>query len=103
MTAMQCHLRILQRNMAYKIIVLSKRVWRKDCLAIPKKHVQQILQKIQLLTAEPWPENIQVKQLHHYRLADFRLRIGEYRVLFDKDEMKKVIRLIRVLHRSKLY
>lgn len=46
---------------------------------------------------------MQVKQLKNYEVADFRLRIGDERILFDRDELTKTIHLLRVLHRSKLY
>ncbi|OGJ63792.1 hypothetical protein A3C37_01725 [Candidatus Peribacteria bacterium RIFCSPHIGHO2_02_FULL_53_20] len=89
--------------MAYEIVIEDLRRWRKDFAAIPRERVKQILRKIRALENDPWAGNAQVKQLKDYALADFRLRIGEYRVLFNKDEEKKMIRLLRVLHRSNLY
>lgn len=89
--------------MAYKVIIEDDRRWRKDCSRIPPDHVRKIIQKIRDLEKDPWDENIQVKQLMNYRVADFRLRIGDYRVLFNKDEERKIILLLRVRHRSKLY
>lgn len=89
--------------MAYKLLIKDRRIWDKDCNVIPPKHLRLILGKIRALECDPWAENVQVKQLKQYALADFRLRVGEYRVLFDKDEDAKTILLYRVLHRSKLY
>ncbi|MDO8648654.1 MAG: type II toxin-antitoxin system RelE/ParE family toxin [Candidatus Peregrinibacteria bacterium] len=89
--------------MAYRIVIADERIWRKDCGKIPKEQLQQILRKIRALAGDPWAGNVQVKQLKNEELADFRLRIGEYRVLFQKDEEQRVITLLRLLHRSKLY
>jgi mRNA interferase RelE/StbE len=44
-----------------------------------------------------------VKKLVDYPQADFRLRIWDYRILFDIDEKNKKIKVLRILHRSKLY
>lgn len=89
--------------MAYKLFIADEKIWRKDCSRIPKEQLQQIIRKLRALEQDPWAENVQVKQLKNYELADFRLRIGEYRVLFDKDDDAKTITFLRVLHRSKLY
>ncbi len=89
--------------MAYKILIADERAWRKDCGKIPVGQLRHILQKIRALEQDPWAGNVHARQLKHYALADFRLRVGEYRVLFDKDEEKKEITLLKVLHRSKLY
>ena len=89
--------------MAYKIFIASVRQWRKDCSKIPKRDLERIHKKIELLTQEPWSDFIQVKQLPNYDLAQFRLRIGNYRVLFDLDADHNTVRILRVLHRSKLY
>ncbi len=89
--------------MAYKVVIEDPHIWKKDCRAIPHDRLLHILRKIRGLAEDPWAPNIQVQQLKEYPLADFRLRIGDYRVLFDKDEETKTIMLFRVLHRSKSY
>ena len=89
--------------MAYELLIDDMKIWRKDCSKIPPKHFRQILLKVRELEKEPWPENVNVKELVDYTLADFRLRSGDYRVLFDRNEELKQIKLLRVLNRSKLY
>ena len=89
--------------MAYKLLIADGRQWRKDCGIIPKRQLQLILRRIRGLAGDPWTEGVQAKKLQHYRVADFRLRVGEYRVLFNKYEDRKEIHLLRILHRSKLY
>lgn len=89
--------------MAYKIVIFDERLWKKDCSKIEGKKLVLIFKKIRNLKHEPSAGNVHVKQLQDYVAADFRLRIGDYRVLFNKDEETKTIHLLRVLHRSKLY
>lgn len=89
--------------MAYKITIADAKIWRKDCGAIQKEQFLRILKAIRKLQKDPWDGNVQAKQLKNYALADFRLRVGNYRVLFNKEEAEKSIVLLRVLHRSKLY
>lgn len=89
--------------MDYKILVANEHVWHKDCSRIPKKDLLRIFARIPLLATHPWLDGVDVKNLQHYGAADFRLRVGDYRVLFNKYDATKQIRLLRVLHRSKLY
>ncbi len=89
--------------MAYNILIEDIRVWKKDCASIPRDRLQLVVRKIYALEKDPWANNVQVKQLKEYGIADFRLRVGDYRVLFNKDEDTKTIQLLRLLHRSKLY
>lgn len=89
--------------MAYNLLIANERTWLKDLSVIDKKTVSRILDKIGRLRQEPWPDEAQVTKLTSFQMADFRLRVGEYRVLFDRDLEKKQITLYRVLHRSKAY
>ena len=89
--------------MAHKLIILDAKRWQKDCDAIDGKQIARIFQSIKKLEKDPLDENVQIKQLKNYELADYRLRVGNYRVLFNKDNDRKTILLLRVLHRSKLY
>lgn len=89
--------------MRYELMIVDVKMWKKDCALVPRERLQQIFKKIRALADDPWAGNVQVKQLKNYEIADFRLRVGEYRVLFNKDEEGKVIHLLRILHRSKLY
>lgn len=89
--------------MAYRIVIANKKLWLKDVSKIEQKHLGKIFDKIESLEDEPWPKGVQVKKLQHYDLADFRLRAGNYRVLFDRDLENGEVILYRILHRSKLY
>lgn len=89
--------------MPYTLLVADERVWHRDLSVIERKDLLRILGRIRKLRHDLWPEGLHVRKLRHYGLADFRLRVGNYRVLFNRDDDRKEVRLLRVLHRSKLY
>ena len=41
--------------------------------------------------------------LQSHPLADFRLRVGNFRILFDVDEENKVIYILKIGHRKEVY
>lgn len=89
--------------MAYKLLIFNHKKWEKDCVSIPKDDLARINTKIKLITVKPWPKEAHIKLLHNYGVADYRLRAGDYRVLFNLQSSGNTIFLLRVLHRSKLY
>lgn len=89
--------------MSYKIIIQNAKLFQKDLSKIDHKNLQKIDQTIMALGKNPFTPNIQIKRLQNYEIADFRVRVGAYRILFLRNDEIKEIRLIRVLHRSKLY
>lgn len=93
---------LLLKNMSYKIAIANESVWLKDASQLSKPELQQILLKIRELQNNPWPDGSATKRLKEDNLADFRLKIGDYRVLFDRDLAKKEVVLYRILHRSKV-
>lgn len=91
-----------KESVTYRLIIFDERVWRRDCDRVPKKQLDRIVERIRLLESRS-TAGADVKALQHYDSADFRLRVGDYRVLFNKDDEQREIHLLRVLHRSKLY
>ena len=88
--------------MSYKIIILHEKIFAKDISSISEKERKTIFNKIEQLKQEG-TTNVQVKKLKNYPVADFRLRVGNYRVLFNISIETKEIIILRVLHRSNLY
>jgi len=88
--------------MIYKIIIVHEKKIAKDFSKLSKKDQVLIKQKINELK-KMWITHTQVKQLQNYVLADYRLRVWKYRILFDIDLSNKTIYIFRILHRSKLY
>lgn len=44
-----------------------------------------------------------IKKLSHHPVADYRLRIGDYRVLFDIDSQENTIDILKIGHRKDIY
>jgi len=59
--------------------------------------------KIEIEKLQHFPHITQIKRLKSYPLADFRLKVGNYRVLFDVDFDNKEIHILKISHRKDLY
>jgi len=82
-------------------IELSQKA-EKDLRKLRKEAVfSRIVSSIQLLAINPYPR--QLKKLKNYQQADYRLRIGDYRVLYSIDPVRKVIVIVGVFHRQHGY
>jgi mRNA-degrading endonuclease RelE of RelBE toxin-antitoxin system len=92
-----------KENLKYRLVIFDERIWMRDCDRVPRKQLKRIIERISQLETWSVSASVDVKKLQHYDLADFRLRVGDYRVLLNKNEDKREIHLLRVLHRSKLY
>ena len=70
----------------------------KDLSKIHKSEVKKIISKIEGL--EKYPNISNIKKLTNFE-PPYRLRVGNYRVLFDIED--NIITVYRVKHRSKSY
>jgi mRNA interferase RelE/StbE len=73
----------------------------KDLDQIDKQQLGRIKKAIEILKSFPDISNI--KKLSAHPLADYRLRVGEYRVLFDVYWEKRVIYILKIGHRRDVY
>ncbi|MFZ2631285.1 MAG: type II toxin-antitoxin system RelE/ParE family toxin [Desulfosalsimonadaceae bacterium] len=73
----------------------------KDIKKIDEKLLSMIRKGIEGLYNFPNISNI--KRLSAHPLADYRLRIGEYRILFDVDWDEKKIFILKIGHRKDVY
>ena len=71
----------------------------KDIRRIPRVLRSTILVRIEQLSTEP--RRPQVEKLSG--IDGYRLRIGDYRVLFTIDDARHVVTIYRVLHRREAY
>ncbi len=69
----------------------------KDCKKIPRREVQNIFEKIDNMSYDLQGD---VKQLTHFT-TEYRLRVGNYRVLFEIEE--RIIYIYRIRHRKQAY
>lgn len=89
--------------MISRLVIDDEKIWYKDLEKLPQKIRESLYQDLDLLNQNPWPPQLKIKKLHHYPYADYRLRLGDYRLLFDIDNKTKEIVLLRIRHRSELY
>lgn len=82
---------------SYKIVV--KKSVAKDFRMIPKKDVQRILDVIQSLADDPRPP--QSKKLSGQER--YRLRQGNYRILYTIEDDQLIICVVKVGHRRDVY
>lgn len=85
--------------MAYNVVFTD--IALKNLKKCPKKAQQQILSKIEQLAENPMLTP-NVKQLVNFS-PSYRLRVGDYRVLFEREDRLNIIDIIDILHRSKAY
>ena len=81
-------------------IIYAKSVF-KDLKKINRKNLEKIKEGIEELMN--FPNISQIKHLKNHPLADYRLRIGNYRVLFNVNWEKKEIYILKVGHRREVY
>jgi mRNA interferase RelE/StbE len=74
---------------------------KKDLRGIDRENRQRIRKAIASL--EMFPAISNLKKLSAHPLADFRLRVGEYRVLFDVDWDETIIWVLKIGHRRDVY
>lgn len=67
---------------------------------MPAIAFRRIIAAIQLLADDPRPAGCK-KLVGSQR--DWRIRVGEYRVLFEIDDTEQIVRVMRVRHRRDAY
>ena len=83
--------------MAYKILI--KPSASKDLDVLPVKEVKKILNHISHLGENPRPVGVQ-------KLSNqdgYRIRSGNYRILFIVEEKSKTVLIYRIKHRKDVY
>jgi mRNA interferase RelE/StbE len=81
----------------YEISVKKSAV--KELGDIPKKELQKTIKKIQALASEPRPQGSQ--KLSHKE--QYRIRQGDYRVVYSIDDDNFAVNIIKVGHRREIY
>ncbi len=73
----------------------------KDIKHISPKNFSKIKQGIEEL--KNFPNISHIKHLSNHPIAEFRLRIGNYRVLFDVEWESRQIHILKIGHRRDVY
>ena len=80
--------------------VLIERTAERDLKSLPTAIFDRILPRIKALADNPRPTGC-------HKLAgsktDWRIRIGDYRVVYEIDDARKQVKIFRVRHRREVY
>ena len=73
---------------------------RKDLRKLPPREVERIVTEVELLAEEPFPHGAE-------KLAGaehtYRIRVGDYRVVYEVLPSAKIVEIQRVRHRKDVY
>lgn len=84
--------------MAYTLEI--SKTFEKELLNLPKKVVEKILIAVKALAENPRPSGC--KKLKGSK-TDYRIRIGDYRVIYEIRDGKLVVLVLNVGHRKDVY
>ena len=85
---------------SYKVYTITfKASVAKDLRAIPTKDVKRILERIDALAQNPRDEGC-IKLTGQDR---YRVRQGVYRIIYEIQDLRLVVQVIKVAHRSSVY
>ena len=79
-------------------ILYDKRI-EKDIRSISKDTLRSILEKIEKLGNNPRYKGTEKL----VGIKGYRLRVGNYRVLYQIDDKEKVVKIFRIKHRKEVY
>ena len=80
--------------------IVFARSARKELQALSHAVAECILEKVELLALNPRPSGCQKLRGHS---SLWRIRVGEYRVIYSIDDDKRVVDVSVVRHRSEAY
>jgi mRNA interferase RelE/StbE len=80
--------------------ILLERRAEKDLRKLSSELFQRIIAKIQSLSENPKPQGS--RKITGSK-NDWRIRIGDYRAIYEIDEQEKRVRIMRVRHQREAY
>jgi mRNA interferase RelE/StbE len=80
-------------------LIFLKKSAEKEIDYLPKKVYSKMINKLNSLSKEPRP--VGIKKLKN--LEGYRLRIGDYRVLYMVDDSLKKVEIYSIAHRKDVY
>src|SRR5450631_4106292 len=81
--------------MATQRLITMKPAFIAGILTLPPKEVQQVMSKIELLCQDPLPDGNVKKHLTHLKGKPYRIRSGDYRVLYKFDAVSVSVLTLR--------
>ena len=80
--------------------VLLERAAEKDLSRLPAETHDRVIEAIQALASNPRP--VGCRKLTGSK-HDWRIRVGDYRVVYEIAEVIRIVRVNRVRHRREVY
>jgi len=72
----------------------------KDLRSVPKKNLDRIFERIELLESDPFPrQSLKLEGAEQM----YRLRVGDYRIIYEVDHTNRQITVQHVRHRREVY
>ena len=84
----------------YHVTTASRRV-EKEIIDLPRSVRERVLRAIQQLSDNPRP--LGSRKLSGEMRGAWRIRVGDYRVIYDVDDDQKTAVILAVLHRREAY
>jgi mRNA interferase RelE/StbE len=84
----------------YRLLLADRRV-QKDLDRLDKPVLERLWKAVQMLKRNPRPPS--ARKLRHPAIGEYRLRVGDWRVIYDVDEEAKTVVILRVMHRREAY
>jgi len=88
-------------NLVYYEVVFQKSAY-KEYEALPKDIKSKIDEVLLIIRINPYSEILKLKKIKG-RENHYRIRVGDYRVIYTPVNQTLVIRIIRVGHRKDVY
>ena len=77
-----------------------KKSAEKELRKIPSVILKKLMEKIKMLSSDPRPVGSEALK---YQEGSYRIRQNDYRVVYQIDDDKKEVMIIRAAHRSEVY
>ncbi len=82
---------------SYRLLIKASAA--KDLAALPAKDRKRIARKLQRLASEPRPAGTEKLSGHE----KYRLRQGDYRMLYSVDDDERAVVIVKIGHRRDVY
>ena len=84
--------------MASYVVALTSSA-EKELKRLPGNLVERIIPRLERLGSNPRPAGCKIKGGDR----EWRIRVGDYRVVYTIDDSKRLVEVTRVRHRSEVY
>jgi mRNA interferase RelE/StbE len=82
---------------SYKVLIRKSAAGELE--KIPKKDLRRIVERLRGLEAEPRPQGCEKLSAQER----YRIRQGDYRIVYSIDDESRTVEVVKVGHRSEIY